>query len=72
MASWAPLLHVANGPRHQLNNTNQVMITPLELMIVATGFGVVGLYLYFVSRFIRKAEKETAEADKAERLSIAA
>lgn len=48
------------------------MITPLELVIVATGFGVVGVYLYFVSRFIRKAEKETAEADKAERLSIAA
>ena len=33
------------------------MAGPVELLIVAGAFGIVGVYLYVASRFIREAEK---------------
>jgi hypothetical protein len=35
------------------------MASPLELLIVLGAFGIVGGYLFIVSRFIREAETET-------------
>jgi len=40
------------------------MAGPIELMIVAGAFGIVGSYLYVVSRFIRAAEVETESAGR--------
>ena len=48
------------------------MIGLSEILIVVLSFGLVGVYVFLLSRFIRAAEKETAEADKAERRSKAA
>jgi hypothetical protein len=39
------------------------MAGPVELMIVAGAFGIVGVYLYIVSRFIRAAEAETPRVE---------
>jgi hypothetical protein len=33
------------------------MAGPVEILIVAGAFGIVGVYLYIASRFIREAEK---------------
>jgi len=35
------------------------MASPLELLIVVGAFGIVSIYLFIVSRFIREAETET-------------
>jgi hypothetical protein len=34
------------------------MAGPVEVLIVAGAFGIVGVYLYIASRFISEAEKE--------------
>jgi len=34
------------------------------MVIVAGAFGIVGVYLYIVSRFIRAAEVETSNAER--------
>jgi hypothetical protein len=43
------------------------MAGAIELLIVAAGFGIVGVYLFIVSRFLREAEAETKRLDVAER-----
>lgn len=40
------------------------MASPLELLIVAGAFGIVGVYLLIVSRFIHEAEEETARTER--------
>jgi hypothetical protein len=35
------------------------MAGPVELLIVAGAFGIVGIYLFILSRFIRETEAET-------------
>ena len=40
------------------------MAGPIELMIVAAAFGIVGAYLYIVSRFIRAAEVKAMDAEQ--------
>jgi len=43
------------------------MAGAIELLIVAAGFGIVGVYLFIVSRFLREAEAETKRLDGAEK-----
>ena len=43
------------------------MITISEVLIVLLGFAIPATYLFFVSRYIRAAERETAEADVTDR-----
>ena len=35
------------------------MVGPIEILIVLGAFGIVGVYLFIVSRFLREAEAET-------------
>ena len=35
------------------------MVGPTEILIVLGAFGIVGVYLFIVSRFLREAEAET-------------
>ncbi len=39
------------------------MIGTTEILIVIVGFALPGIYLVFVNRYIRAAERETAEAE---------
>ena len=43
------------------------MAGPVELLIVAGGFSIVGVYLFIVSRFLREAEAETKRLEGAEK-----
>jgi len=43
------------------------MAGPVELLIVAGTFGVVGVYLFILSRFLREAEAETKRLESAEK-----
>jgi hypothetical protein len=43
------------------------MAGPVELLIVAGGFGIVGVYLFIVSRFLREAEAETNRLEGVEK-----
>jgi hypothetical protein len=43
------------------------MAGPVELLIVAGAFGIVGVYLYIVSRFIREAEAGTKQMEASTR-----
>lgn len=43
------------------------MITLSESLIVLLGFAIPAIYIFFVSRYVRAAEQETAEADADER-----
>ena len=45
----------------------RIMAGAIELLIVAAGFGIVGVYLFIVSRFLREAEEETKRLDGAEK-----
>jgi hypothetical protein len=42
------------------------MAGPVELLIVAGAFGIVGIYLFVVSRFLREAEAETKRLEGAQ------
>jgi len=48
------------------------MIGLSEILIVVLGFGIPVCYLFIVRMFIRMADQETAEADRAERLLMTA
>ena len=37
----------------------RIMVGPIEILIVLGAFGIVGVYLFIVSRFLREAEAET-------------
>jgi hypothetical protein len=41
------------------------MAGPIELLIVAGVFGIVGIYLFILSRFIRETEAETKRLEDA-------
>ena len=46
------------------------MITISEVLIVLLGFAIPATYLFFVSRYICAAERETAEADVTDRRGL--
>lgn len=46
------------------------MIGVTEYLIIAVGFALPGLYLVFVNRYIRMAERETAEAEAHDREGV--
>ncbi len=46
------------------------MITLSESIIVLLGFAIPATYLFFVSRYVSAAERETAEADANDRRSL--
>lgn len=52
-------------PRHA-----NVMIGVTEYLIIAVGFALPSLYLVFVNRYIRMAERETAEAEAHDRRDV--
>ena len=43
------------------------MAGPIELLIALGAFGIVGAYLFIVSRFLREAEAETKRLETTER-----
>ena len=40
------------------------MVGPIEILIVAGVFGIVGVYLFIVSRFLREAETKQLEGSQ--------
>lgn len=46
------------------------MIGVTEYLIIAVGFALPGLYLVFVNRYIRLAERETAQAEANDRKEL--
>lgn len=48
------------------------MLGASEILIVMVGFAIPGLYVYFVSRYIRAAERETADAEARDRKGLPA
>jgi hypothetical protein len=62
------MAHATNGLAGTILTTNErrIMAGPVELLIVAAGFGIVGVYLFIVSRFLREAEAETKRVEGAE------
>ena len=48
------------------------MLSATEILIVLVGFAIPGMYVYFVSRYIRAAERETAEAEARDRKGLPA
>lgn len=50
----------------QNRNTTIPMITLTELLIVLLGFALPAGYLFIVNRFIKEAERTTAELDARE------
>ena len=57
--------------RHDINNSNQrlIMAGPIEMLIVAGAFGIIGTYLYIVHRFIRSGEEPAAKQDRPDAVS---
>ena len=53
--------------RERETRKNMAMITLSESLIVLLGFAIPATYLFFVSRHIRAAERETTEADANDR-----
>jgi hypothetical protein len=49
---------------------NMAMITLSESIIVLLGFAIPATYLFFVSRYVRAAERETAEAESNDRRGL--
>ena len=47
-----------------------IMIGVTEYLIIAVGFALPGLYLVFVNRYIRLAERETAQAEANDRKEL--
>jgi len=43
------------------------MVGPIEILIVFGAFGIVGVYLFIVSRFLREAEAETKRFEDAQK-----
>lgn len=56
---------------HRRSKETHVMGLP-EVLIVLLGFAIPGTYLFFVNRYIRAAERETAEADANDRKGLRA
>ena len=48
------------------------MITLSEVLIVLLGFAIPATYLFFVSRYIRVAEQEAADAEANDRRGLRA
>ena len=46
------------------------MVGITEFLIIAVGFALPGLYLFFVNRYIRAAERETAQAEANDRKGL--
>jgi hypothetical protein len=44
-------------------NERRIMVGPIEILIVLGAFGIVGVYLFIVSRFLREAEAETKQLE---------
>jgi len=64
-----PRFHLCCGrePGNDINNSNQrlIMAGPIEMLIVAGVFGIIGTYLYIVHRFIRSGEEPAAKQGRA-------
>ena len=59
-----------NGCATGRNAGNKMaMITLTEVLIILLGFALPGTYLFFVRRYIRAADRETAEAEANDRKS---
>ena len=56
--------------RERETRKNMAMITLTESLIVLLGFAIPAIYLFFVSRYVSAAERETAEADANDRRSL--
>jgi hypothetical protein len=63
MLHGALLTDAPGGPGKVPGASLIVMIGFGELLIVVLGFGLPGIYLFIVSRFIQESERATTELD---------